>query len=152
MCDAVLELDSNLILTPTSDQTRTLHLAHILRPIHLYILSLTTPLCRQPSLWLHIFCLETLSVHLQCMHGYELRLFGAKVFLLLILLMSRIWYSSSRYNLTSLAETCFGVRIEPITFPTPSGSSMCYHIPRTRAIIKNNNTYCIFFLSVIFNY
>ena len=32
------------------------------------------------------------------MHGNELRLFGAKAFLLLILIMSRIWLSSSRHN------------------------------------------------------
>ncbi len=49
--------------------------------------------CRQPTLWLHDLCLEVLTVH-----GIELRLFGAKAFPLLILLMSRIWQSSSRYN------------------------------------------------------
>ncbi len=49
--------------------------------------------CRQPTLWLHDLCLKVLTVH-----GTELRLFGAKAFPLLILLMLRIWQSSSRYN------------------------------------------------------
>ena len=49
--------------------------------------------CRQPTLWLHDLCLEVLTVH--CI---ELRLFWAKAFPLLILLLSRIWHSSSRYN------------------------------------------------------
>ncbi len=49
--------------------------------------------CRQPTLWLHDLCLEVLTVH-----GIELRLFWAKSFPLLILLMSRIWHSSNRYN------------------------------------------------------
>ncbi len=49
--------------------------------------------CRQPTLWLHDLCLEVLTVH-----GIVLRLFWAKAFPLLILLMSRIWHSSSRYN------------------------------------------------------
>ena len=41
--------------------------------------------CRQPTLLLHDLCLEVLTVH-----GIELRLFWAKAFPLLILLMSRI--------------------------------------------------------------
>ena len=50
--------------------------------------------CRQPTLWLYDLCLEVLTVH-----GTELCQFGAKAFSILILLMSRIWHSSSRYNL-----------------------------------------------------
>ena len=64
--------------------------------------------CRQPTLWLHDLCLKVLTVH-----GTELRLFWVKAFPLLILFMSRIWHSSSRYNFTSLAMTRFGPRIEP---------------------------------------
>ena len=41
--------------------------------------------CRQPALLLHNLCLEDLTVH-----GTELRLFNAKEFPLVILLMSRI--------------------------------------------------------------
>ncbi len=41
--------------------------------------------CRRPTLLLHDLCLEVLTVH-----GTELRLFGAKAFPLLILLMSGI--------------------------------------------------------------
>ncbi len=48
---------------------------------------------RQSTLWLHDLCLEVVAVH-----DIELRLFGAKAFHLIILLMSRIWHSSSRYN------------------------------------------------------
>ena len=48
---------------------------------------------RQPTLWLHDLCLEVLTVNVN-----ELRLFGAKAFTLLILLMFCIWHSSSRYN------------------------------------------------------
>ncbi len=48
---------------------------------------------RQPTLWLPDLCLGVLT-----MHGTELRLFGAKTFPLLILLMSHIWHSSRRYN------------------------------------------------------
>ncbi len=38
--------------------------------------------CRQPTLWLHVLCLDVLTVH-----GTELYLFGADTFPLLILLM-----------------------------------------------------------------
>ena len=49
---------------------------------------------RKPTLWLHDLCLEVLTVH-----GNDLHMFGAKAYLpLLILSMSRIWHSSSRYN------------------------------------------------------
>ncbi len=41
--------------------------------------------CRQPTLRLQYLCLEVLTVH-----GIELRLFWAKAFPLLLLLMSRI--------------------------------------------------------------
>ena len=53
--------------------------------------------CRQPTLWLHDLCLEVLTVH-----GTDLRMFGAKAFLLLIILILRIWHSSSRYNFECL--------------------------------------------------
>ncbi len=52
--------------------------------------------CRKPTLWLHNFCLKVLTVH-----SNELRLFWTKVIALFILLMSRIWLSSSRYNFFS---------------------------------------------------
>ncbi len=53
--------------------------------------------CRQPTLWLHNLCLEVLTEY-----GNVLRLFWAKAFPLLKLLMFRIWHSSSRYNFKRL--------------------------------------------------
>ena len=49
--------------------------------------------CRQLTLWLHNFRIEVLIVH-----GSGLRLFWANVFSLRILIMSRNWFSSSKYN------------------------------------------------------
>ncbi len=62
--------------------------------------------CRRPTLCLHDLCLEFITVH-----GTEFRLYGAKAFTILILLMWRVWNSSG---------------IEPITFPTPSRCSTFY--------------------------
>ncbi len=81
----------------------------------------------QPILWLHDLCLKDLTEH-----ATELCLFGAKEspppHPLLILLMSRIWYSSSRHKFLQRldAMTRFGPSIEPITFPTPSRCATCY--------------------------
>ncbi len=51
--------------------------------------------CSQPT-WLHVLCMEVLTVH-----RTELRLFGAKAFPLLILLISRICILITFYNLTT---------------------------------------------------
>ncbi len=49
--------------------------------------------CRQPTLWLHDYCLEFLTEH-----GIKLCLYRAKAFSIIILLMSCIWHRSNRYN------------------------------------------------------
>ncbi len=48
--------------------------------------------CKQPTLWLYDLCLEVLYVH-----GNELRLYGAKAFSLILLLIPRLLHSSSIY-------------------------------------------------------
>ena len=58
--------------------------------------------CRQPTLWLRDICLEILTVY-----GNGFRLFWAMIFSQLILFISHIWQSSSRYNFTHLAITRF---------------------------------------------
>ncbi len=91
--------------------------------------------CRQPTTLLHDLCLEVLTVY-----GIELRLFWAKAFPLLILLMSRIWHSSSRLTFTSLAMMGFGQSMVPITFPIADRmhyvlcQSRGYHFRRKQSV------------------
>ncbi len=78
----------------------------------------------QPTSWLHDLCLEFITVH-----DNDLCLLLAMAFSLLILLMSHIWYSSSRYNFYVFdAMTSFGPKIDDL--PTRSRFASCYAYPK----------------------
>ncbi len=77
--------------------------------------------CRHSTLWLHDLCLEVLTLH-----GTELRLLGAKSFLLLILLLSRIsiWHSSSRYTFKVFSYDAVWAKLW--TYHLPDAEQICY--------------------------
>ena len=97
------------------------HWRSIVRIILLNILLIDRNNCRQPTLKLHGLLLEVLTVH-----GNELLLFWAVVFLLLILLILRKWHCSSAVGtiLKSLAIMRLGSIIEPITYQTPVADAL----------------------------
>ncbi len=65
--------------------------------------------------------LEVLTVY-----GTEFRLFSAKSFTLLILLMSCIWLAAIGTSFNVVSYDAVFPRIEPITSPTPGGCANCY--------------------------
>ena len=92
---------------------------------------------RKPTLWLHDHFLKVLIVH-----GIDLRLCGAKTFTLLILLMSHIWRSSSKYNFKRLRHR---------NYHLPVAQLMRYKLclVRRNGVIKNHPNANIYFVKNI---